>query len=65
MSVSRRLGDLRGEAKGLRGAGVRQQGPGLEAVRTRRALTVQRGLGVRRRGGLAGRPAQRLQRGVR
>ena len=63
--VGRRLGGLRREAKGLRGAWVLQQRPGLEAVRAGWALTVQGGLGVGRAWGGAGRPGQRLQRGVR
>lgn len=64
MRVSGSLGGLRREAKGLRGAWVRQQGPGLQAVRAGWALTVQGGLGMRRDGGLASWPGQRLQRGM-
>lgn len=60
MRVSSSLGGLRREAKGLSGAWVRQQGPGLQAVRAGWALTVQGGLGMRRGGGLASWPGQRL-----
>lgn len=41
-----------------------QQGPGWQAVWAGGALAVQWGLGMRRDGGLASRPSQRLQRGV-
>lgn len=52
------------EAEGLRGARVLQQRPRLQGVGARGALTVQRGLGMRWGGGLAGWPGQRLQWGV-
>lgn len=65
MRVSCCLGGLGREAKGLRGAWVLQQGPGLQAVRAGWALTVQGGLGMRRGGGLASWHGQRLQRGMR
>lgn len=65
VGVSGRLGGLGREAEGLRGARVRQQGPGLQAVGAGWALAGQGGLGVRRGGRLASGHGQRLQRGVR
>lgn len=53
------------EAKGLRGAWVLQQGPGLEAVRATRALTMKRRLAVRWGRGLARWHGQRLEWGMR
>lgn len=65
MRKSRCLRGLGREAKGLRGAWVLQQGPGLKAVRAPWALTMQRGLAVRWGRGLASCHGQRLERGVR
>lgn len=65
MRESGRLRGLGREAKGLRRAWVLQQGPCLEAVGAAWALTVQRGLAVRRGRGLTSRCGQGLQRGMR
>lgn len=64
MRVSCCLGGLGREAKGLRGAWVLHQGPGLKAMRAWWALAVQSGLGMRWGRVLTSWPRQRLEWGV-